>query len=68
VVFDDWTVHCYDSKLHLIWSQMLMDLNGRQGYVVNAVGVLITPHVLNKCQNGTVIIGASFAHSSHSFR
>lgn len=68
IVFDDWTVQCYDSNLRLLWSQVLMDLHGRHGYVMNDVGILITPHVLNNGLSGTVIVGASFSHASHGYR
>jgi hypothetical protein len=66
LVFNDWTVQCYDSSLRLLWSQVLIDTIDHYGYFMNAVGILITPNVLDHGKNGTIIVGASFAHASHT--
>lgn len=63
VLFDDWTVHCYDSNLQLLWSNVYMDLsNHNKQYVMESAGVLISSHSLSQGNNGTIIVGANFVH------
>jgi len=67
VLYDDWTVNCYDSHLQLLWSQALMDINHPwRRYDVRTAGVLITPHSLASGDNGTVVVAASFVHTDHN--
>ena len=69
MLYDDWTVNCYDHHLQLLWSQVLLDVNfPRQRYEVRTAGVLITPHTLASEDNGTVVVAASFVHADHNIR
>jgi len=70
VLYDDWTVNCYDNRLQLLWSQVLFDVTHSEWrrYNVRAAGLLISPHNLASGDNGTIIVTASFVHSDHNIR
>ena len=69
VLYDDWTVNCYDNHLQLLWSQVLLDINHSwRRYDVRTAGVLITPHSLVSGDSGTVVVAASFVHADHNIR
>jgi len=69
VLYDDWTVNCYDSHLQLLWSQVLLNVNHpRRQYSVRTAGMLISPHTLALGDNGTVIVAASFVHTDHNIQ
>ena len=69
VVLDDWHVLCYDNELNLLWNQQLMDIGQmRETYKVKAMAVLVSPHVISTGDQGSVIVGGSYAHRSHDQR
>jgi len=69
VLFDDWTVNCYDNHLQLVWSQVLLDMNRfRRRYDVHNADVLIAPHAVASEDNGTVVVAANFVHLDHNIR
>jgi len=69
VLYDDWTVNCYDNRLQLLWSEVLLDVNHPwRRYNVRTAGILISPHSLSLGDNGTVIVAASFVHIDHNIR
>lgn len=69
MLYDDWTVNCYDNRLQLLWSEVLLDVNHPQRrFDVRTAGILISPHSLALGDNGTVIVAASFVHIDHNIR
>ena len=67
VVLEDWTVICYDSSLHMLWSKQVahksFDLDHLiQYFKISTVSVYITPLQLHSdSSTGTVIVGASMS-------
>ena len=43
-----------------------MDLGDSEDYLPIAAGILVTPHKLSRGDVGTVVVGASFQHSTHA--
>jgi len=70
VVYEDWTVACYDSALHLLWTKEVghhsFELDHLIKYFrINSAAVYIAPLKLSDgASSGTVIVGASMARRS----
>ncbi len=69
VVLDNWHVLCYNNDLELLWEQRLMDVGqARETYKVKAMAALVSPHVISTGDQGSVIVGGSYAHRAHDHR
>ena len=70
VVYEDWTVSCYDSSLHILWTKEVghnsFELNHLiKFFRINMASIYIAPLQLHgESSPGTVIVGASMARRS----